>query len=61
MEVDGGKRTHLGIDVEDTRLAALLRDSLDGLDARAVHVAAELGVLDEAVLLDEVEEAVARG
>ena len=39
----------LRVDVEDAALAAGL-DALDGGEARAVEVAAELGVLDERVL-----------
>ena len=54
-----GDGTDLGIDIEDAHLSALL-DVLDGLHARAVHVAAKLGVLDKAIALDEVEKVDAR-
>ena len=54
-----GDGTNLGIDIEDAHLSALL-DVLDGLHARAVHVAAKLGVFDKAIALDEVEKVVAR-
>lgn len=48
--------THLRIDIQNTLLPTLLLNRLDSLDARPVHVATELGVLDESALVREVDE-----
>jgi hypothetical protein len=47
--------TYLHLDVQDTG-AVLLSDILDSLNAGAVVVAAELCVLNEAVLVNQLQE-----
>ena len=54
MEKEEG--THLRIDIKNTLLPTFLRHRLDGLDARPVHVPAELGMLDEPSCVGEVDE-----
>ena len=54
-----GQSTYLHLNVQDT-CAALLGNVVDGLDAGAVRVAAKSGVLNEALLLDEVVESLPR-
>ena len=48
-------QSYLHLNVQNAH-PALLRNVLDRLDARAVVVAAKLGVLDEALLLHQVQE-----
>ena len=45
-----GFATHLHLDVQDTS-PSLFRNVLDGLDTRAVEVAAELRVLDKSTFI----------
>jgi len=54
---EGRDETNLHLNVQDAS-AVLLSDILDSLDAGAVVVAAELGVLDEAVLVNQLQEVV---
>jgi len=49
---EGRDETNLHLNVQDAR-AVLLSDILDSLNAGAVVVAAELGVLDEAILINQ--------
>ena len=54
---EGRAETNLHLNVQDAS-AVLLSDILDSLDAGAVVVAAELGVLDEAILINQLQEVV---
>ena len=53
--------SHLSINVEDALLSSVLGDVLHCLYRSSVHVARELGVLNEPVGLDEGEEVIPSG